>query len=223
MRSRWCNTLILYFKPLLNKFSTIQYNKSYSKCHTFCGTPSITFESEWSFQIVPEIFTKQRKGQAFILIHHPHIHPPWGCSENVMCDLFLMNDNKSLISFIVLQNVLFIFYNRNFSYHLFSCQTYWEYFSFLLVFLIQLVCVQWLLLNTMPRTKHQRLMQKSIFRDSPLQQGLGWDLIRAHHTRPPCQLGLNHVCGILHFSHVLAFQQSSFGRRHSGGRLLAMT
>ena len=75
--------------------------------HFYLGHPVLHSNLKDFVESFHEIFTKQRKGQAFIFIHHPHIHPPLGCSENLMCDLFLMNNNNALISSIVLGNVIF--------------------------------------------------------------------------------------------------------------------
>ena len=85
----------------------------------FPGTPNITFGSEGSFLNFSGDIHKTKEMTGL----HPHSSPthppPWGCSEMVNYELLLMNDNKSLISSIVLRNVVFMFYNRNVPYFLF--------------------------------------------------------------------------------------------------------
>ena len=67
--------------------------------------------SHFLSKILPEIFTEQRKRQVSILIHPSHT-PTSLEFRNVMCELLMMNDNKALISFLVLPYVVFIFDNK---------------------------------------------------------------------------------------------------------------
>ena len=83
--------------------------------------------------------------------------------------------------------------------------SYFSYLDLLRIFFISsrifdtaFLCAKIAAKSTMlPHTKHQRLMQKSVFRDSPPDTRLGMEgLIRAQHTRPPCLIGENNPTAI---------------------------
>ena len=139
----------------------------------------ITFGSEWSSLILPEVFTKRKGGQAFTPTHHLHIHTSF-LRDHVNLSFLLSSCEMPSSCFIIEIFLIFSFLVR-FAQNIFFSPRIFDTACFLLV------CVQWLLLKHHAPTPNTRGWCRNPFAEilPPTPHCQVWKVSSAHNTSGP--------------------------------------